>query len=141
MPSPVKPLSGRPLFATAVDAELYVPLRDVEERLERAVGRGLNTLILGDRGSGKTTIVQHCSSAAARPSRIRPRSTSTGQSRAGFMDVIELLRDQLGVAAHVGETVMQGLQSRDQADHASRTRFAADPGPTAAAARRRYRRS
>jgi type IV secretory pathway ATPase VirB11/archaellum biosynthesis ATPase len=57
-PLPVKPLSGRPLFATAADAELYVSLPDVERRLERAVERGLNALILGDRGSGKTTLVR-----------------------------------------------------------------------------------
>jgi hypothetical protein len=65
VPLPVKPLSGRPLFATAADAELYVSLPDIEQRLERAVDRGLNTLIIGDRGSGKTT-----------------RSISTGRSRA-----------------------------------------------------------
>ena len=108
---PVKPLSGRPLFATAADAELYVSLPDIEQRLERAVDRGLNTLILGDRGSGKTTLVQQLLFRRREAQQAPHAVYIDGSVARSVMDVIELLRDQLGVAAHVGETLMQGLQS------------------------------
>src|SRR4051812_35631832 len=111
MPLPVKPLSGRPLFATAADAELYVALPEIEQRLERAVERGLNTLILGDRGSGKTTLVQQLLLRRREAEQDPPAVYIDGSVVRTVMDVIELLRDQLGVAAHVGETLMQGLQS------------------------------
>jgi DNA-binding transcriptional ArsR family regulator len=107
----VKPLSGRPLFATAADSELYVSLTDVERRLGRAVERGLNTLILGDRGSGKTSLVQHLLFRRREAQQRPPAVYIDGSVARGVMDVIELLRDQLGVAGQLGETVMQNLQS------------------------------
>jgi energy-coupling factor transporter ATP-binding protein EcfA2 len=52
-------LNGRPLLDTRLDQSLYVARPDVEEPLTGAVARGLNALLLGPRGSGKTTILRH----------------------------------------------------------------------------------
>jgi DNA-binding transcriptional ArsR family regulator len=111
MGQPVKPLSGRPLFATAADAEFYVSLPDVERRLERSVDRQLNTLILGDRGSGKTTLVQHLLFRRREQQQGPPVVYIDGSVARSVMDAVELLRDQLGVAGQLGETFTQNLQS------------------------------
>lgn len=52
------PLSQRPLTASAADAELFVD-RDAElGKLSRAVRHGFNTLVLGERGVGKTSLLR-----------------------------------------------------------------------------------
>ena len=51
-------LSGRPLFDNPVDAGLFVKRK--EEALIKANARGgINTLLFGDRGSGKTSLLRH----------------------------------------------------------------------------------
>lgn len=50
-------VSQRPLRGTAVDAELYVDRAAELERLSRSVRLGLNSLVLGERGSGKTSLL------------------------------------------------------------------------------------
>ena len=50
-------LSQRPLLATAADAALFVDREPELTKLRRAVELGLNTLLLGERGSGKTSLV------------------------------------------------------------------------------------
>jgi hypothetical protein len=50
-------LRNRPLQDTLVDAELYVE-RDEARRLRAALDHGLNTIILGPRGYGKTTLLR-----------------------------------------------------------------------------------
>ncbi|MEO5973840.1 MAG: ATP-binding protein [Ilumatobacteraceae bacterium] len=49
-------ISGRPLLATRVDATLYVE-RGIEAKVITAARRGLNTLIIGDAGAGKTSLL------------------------------------------------------------------------------------
>jgi Cdc6-like AAA superfamily ATPase len=51
-------LSGRPILPTRVDQSLYVA-RDADMRVQQALGQGLNVLVLGDAGSGKTSLVRH----------------------------------------------------------------------------------
>lgn len=48
-------MSARPLYDTVADATYYVEL-GVEDHLRRSVAAGLNALILGERGSGKTSL-------------------------------------------------------------------------------------
>lgn len=48
-----------PLRANRLDQRLYVP-RPLDEPLARAVGQQMNVLLLGERGSGKTTALNHC---------------------------------------------------------------------------------
>jgi hypothetical protein len=52
-------LSARPLLASALDADLFVARERELEALERAAKAGLNALVLGDRGVGKTSLL-HC---------------------------------------------------------------------------------
>ncbi len=50
-------LSGRPLLATKSDSELFVGRAEVLERIAKAVALRFNVLLLGERGSGKTSTV------------------------------------------------------------------------------------
>lgn len=106
-----KPLSGRPLYASAADDRLYVARRDVEALIERSLERELNTLLIGERGAGKTSLLQHLL-FRAREDSSRPRTVYVDGSiaRSAF-DVIDLLREELGVAPHVGENVTAGLRA------------------------------
>lgn len=52
-------LSNRPLLATAQDAERFVDRGGLVSRIERALQQRLNVLILGDWGSGRTTLLRH----------------------------------------------------------------------------------
>lgn len=49
-------LTGRPVRGTSVDLELFVNYDGALERLEGSATAGLNALVLGGRGSGKTSL-------------------------------------------------------------------------------------
>jgi hypothetical protein len=51
-------LSGRPLFDNPRDAALFVP-RNEAGQLEANCRDGINSLVLGDRGSGKTSLLRY----------------------------------------------------------------------------------
>jgi hypothetical protein len=51
-------ISQRPLQATAVDAELFVDRVAELEKLSRVVRHGFNSLVLGARGAGKTSLLR-----------------------------------------------------------------------------------
>lgn len=51
-------LSGRPLFDNPLDAALFVE-REEADRLEQNCRDGVNTLVLGERGMGKTSLLRH----------------------------------------------------------------------------------
>jgi len=51
-------LSGRPLLDTRPDHELFVDRVDEIGRIRAALGKGLNCLVVGERGSGKTSLVR-----------------------------------------------------------------------------------
>jgi len=51
-------LSGRPLLDTRPDHELFVDRVDEIGRVRAALGQGLNCLVVGERGSGKTSLVR-----------------------------------------------------------------------------------
>lgn len=85
-------------------------LPDVEQRIERAAARGLNALVVGERGGGKTTVVQQWLLRWREAGHEPPAVYVDGTPAGTVLDVIELLRGALGVAAHIGETLVQGLQ-------------------------------
>lgn len=51
-------LSGRPLFDNPLDAALFVHRAEVD-RVERNIEDGVNTLIFGEPGSGKTSLLRY----------------------------------------------------------------------------------
>jgi Cdc6-like AAA superfamily ATPase len=51
-------LSGRPLFDNPVDDAFFVS-RQEADRVEANCRDGVNTLVLGERGSGKTSLLRH----------------------------------------------------------------------------------
>ena len=52
-------LSGRPLLDTRADAALFVDRKAELDRLDRAAAQGLNALVSGVRGIGKTSLLRH----------------------------------------------------------------------------------
>ncbi len=52
-------LSGRPLLDTRADAALFVDRAAELDRVDRAVAEGLNVLVSGPRGIGKTSLLRH----------------------------------------------------------------------------------
>ena len=51
-------LSGRPLLDTRPDSELFVDRVEEMSRVRAALNQGLNCLVVGERGSGKTSLVR-----------------------------------------------------------------------------------
>ena len=52
-------LSGRPLLVTEADAQLFVDREDELRALEYALAAGMNALVVGERGSGVTSLLRH----------------------------------------------------------------------------------
>ncbi len=52
------PLHGRPLLDTRLDMTLYVDRPAAQDALARAAAQGLNVLVEGPRGSGRTTLLR-----------------------------------------------------------------------------------
>lgn len=51
-------IGQRPLQASAADAALFVDRENELEKLSRAVRHGFNSLVLGERGAGKTSLLR-----------------------------------------------------------------------------------
>lgn len=108
---PAKLLSGRPLYATAADAELFVPCEDVVDRIERSIERELNTLVVGARGAGKSSLLQHLLFRAREKGDARTAVLVDASIARSAMDVVDLIRDQLGVPRHLGEDLAAGFRA------------------------------
>lgn len=66
-------LSGRPLLDNAADQRLFVGRAQEIDRIERSLGAGLNCLLTGVAGSGKTSLVRAVMFRAHRAGRRAPR--------------------------------------------------------------------
>lgn len=125
-------LSGRPLLDTRADAGLFVDPFKHLDRLSRAIGDGLNVLVTGWRGSGKTSLLRQfllhrrasgpaallvSAGTASSPSDVltlvlRALATDTAPaSRAGEPSVVDLL-DALATDTSPAAVLLDNLPPR-----------------------------
>src|SRR3954453_16153057 len=117
-------LSSRPLMSNAADARYFVDRADGLQRLEAAIERRLNAIVFGERGMGKTSLLQHLV--------FRARERDATEARLVYVDgsiaddalgVIELVRDELGRAPDLADVLggrfNRGLHPREHASEAA----------------------
>lgn len=86
-------LSGRPLLEDAEDEALFVDREEVLEQASRAARQGVNVLLVGPRGSGKTSTLHRL----ARTLRgEKPVVVLDGRAASDAADLLRLLRWKLG---------------------------------------------
>lgn len=90
----VERLSNRPLLATRADSALFVGRSAELGALTGAVADGLNAILTGDRGSGKTSLLHRlvATSGPRRVVRLDARLATTGAT-----SVLRLVADAIGV--------------------------------------------
>jgi hypothetical protein len=103
------PLSQRPLLSTTADAALFVDRQREVDTLTRAVRLGLNALLLGQRGSGKTSLLHFVER------RLRDEGTEVRfveASRASTIDdLVALVSDAVrGTPREPSDDVLAGLR-------------------------------
>jgi len=88
-------LSGRPLLDNALDEHLFVGRTELVDQALRAVRQGVNVLLLGPRGSGKTSTLHRLAHL------LRQRNVLTvlvdGRAAEDTGDLLGLLAWRLGV--------------------------------------------
>jgi energy-coupling factor transporter ATP-binding protein EcfA2 len=88
-------LSGRPLLDNALDEHLFVGRAELVDQALRAVRQGVNVLLLGPRGSGKTSTLHRLAHL------LRQRNVLTvpvdGRAAEDIGDLLGLLAWRLGV--------------------------------------------
>src|SRR3954451_10124000 len=117
-------LSSRPLMSNAADARYFVDRGEGLQRLEAAVERRLNAIVFGERGMGKTSLLQHLV--------FRARERDATEARLVYVDGsiaddalggIELVRDERGRAPDLADVLggrfNRGLHPREHASEAA----------------------
>lgn len=95
-------LTGRPLLDTGPDHALFAARGDELSRLVDLAGRGVNVLLIGERGAGKTTMLRQLAYALRqldpthRPAFVEGRLADTP------LMFLELVRNRLGVSTPNG---------------------------------------
>lgn len=114
-------LSGRPLGDTRVDRKLYVR-RPEHELLRKSAEQGLNVLVVGERGTGKTTLLRQVA-LDLREAEI-PSLVLDGKLATSASSFLELVRYRLGQAPNLIEAVREryahALQPRPDLGEATR---------------------
>jgi hypothetical protein len=109
-------LSNRPLLPSGADRKLYVEREAVDGPLDRALSRGRNTLVHGERGSGRTSALH------AHALDIRERGTPVAYCdllpAGDFAEALEL----------IGSSIDQAARRRT---HRFSTRYPQGDGPLA----------
>ena len=110
-------LGNRPLLATARDQALVVARPEVL-RVAELARRGFNVLLVGDRGSGKTSAL-HSIAYALRDGERRPEpvAAASAESVLGLARLIDGAvrpHDDPGGAILPGEQIAQGLRARSE---------------------------
>ena len=84
-------ISGRPLLDNAADHALFVGRVDALRRIDRALRSGLNCLLIGDPGSGKTSLIRalmYSSQESAHPLPVTYVRANDAQSAADLLAAI-----------------------------------------------------
>lgn len=90
-------LSGRPLLDTAPDAKLYIDRGRLLERVSGAAEDGLNVLVLGERGAGKTSLLRQAAAKLREAGKIAIfADVALGEDAS---EVLELIRRALRIPA------------------------------------------
>ncbi len=86
-------LHGRPLLDSRVDMALYLPRPRAETAIRRALTRGLNVLVEGSRGSGRTTLIRALlfRSRTQEPSSGRPMHYLRASTATSAAELVQLL--------------------------------------------------
>lgn len=84
-------LSRRPLLSTALDRKLFVDRSKELDRLLKDVQLGFNALVVGNRGSGKTSLLRRFANRLERESSVTPvlvEGTDLAQDAAEFLSLV-----------------------------------------------------
>lgn len=90
-PTGAATLHGRPLLDSRLDMSLYLPRPGAEAGVRRALQQGLNVLVEGTRGSGRTTLLRALlfeDRARDEPWGLRYVRASTATSAAGLVRLV-----------------------------------------------------
>lgn len=90
-------INGRPLLDTKADQRLYVHRPQDEDAVRSAIRRSLNTLVLGRRGSGKTSFLRAL--AFALRNEAAPEVFVEGGTATGARTLVELIHRRVGEAS------------------------------------------
>jgi energy-coupling factor transporter ATP-binding protein EcfA2 len=88
-------LSGRPLRDTRRDRVLFVDREQPLRAAETTLRNGGNVLLVGSRGSGKSSLVRMIAHQLSEEDR-RPAAVVDGRAAGSTSEFVALLRDQLG---------------------------------------------
>lgn len=101
-------ISLRPLLDTRADQALFVDREHETDELVRSVGRGLNTLVVAERGAGRTSFLIRAAGRLAESGATRPVLMS-GEVAANGAELLALVIRRLGVSG--GQAVAQSVAS------------------------------
>src|SRR5437660_1194274 len=87
-------LSGRPLRDTRRDRALFVDREQPLQATEKTLRNGGNVLLVGSRGSGKSSLVRMIAHQLSEDG--RPSAVVDGRAAGSISEFLALLRDQLG---------------------------------------------
>src|SRR6266508_2248780 len=96
-------LSGRPLLDTKPDHELFAGREGELEKLLTSVERRLNVLLIGDRGSGKPTLLRQLAYNLRQRLPDQPPAFVEGHLAEDVKLFLDLVRYRLGLRPAVLE--------------------------------------
>ncbi len=101
-------LSSRPLGSTALDREFYLRRPALDNRLARAISQGFNTLVVGDRGMGKTSLLRHHHGLLQEQE--KPVVYIDAALAQSALRLLELIRHELGLSPVLSEAARERFQ-------------------------------